>query len=79
MDLDPTRTAPVEDFVGFDGAGDRLGLREYGSRVQGAGGDESDELGDVLAVIAVATPDRQVALQNVLGLLDVVEPDVPTP
>jgi hypothetical protein len=59
FDLDPTGLPLVECFLRFDG---RFPLGEYLRRVERAGGDEADELGDVAAVVAVAAPEREVAL-----------------
>jgi hypothetical protein len=59
---DPAGTEPVEGFVGGDGAGHGLLLGKNLRRIERSARHESHELGDVLAVVAVATLDRDVSL-----------------
>src|SRR5215203_6244171 len=62
FDLDPTGLPLVECFVRFDGPHGWFPLGEYLRRIERAGGEEADELGDVAPMVAVAAPDREVAL-----------------
>src|SRR5215203_3889595 len=62
LDLDPTRTPLVEDFVSLYHFRDGLLLGENLRRVEGTACDEADELRDVAPVVAVAALHREVAL-----------------
>src|SRR5215208_5596241 len=62
LDLYPAGPPLVEGLVGLEGTRDGLGVREDRGRVERPGGDEPNQLGDVLAVVAVTAPDGQVAL-----------------